>query len=75
MGAVVASTIDTEPMYFNNIYYPYYPKIREEDIGKDTTNSFVDTLRMSNIYLKAMDADYDGVMELSISSNRYVFQC
>ena len=47
-------------MIINGTYYPYYPKIRPEDIGSNTSNKFVDTMQYSNIYLKAMDADFDG---------------
>lgn len=57
---VVSSTKETEPMYFNDIFYPYYPKIREEDIGTDTSNKFVDTLKLSNLYLPGCGGDYDG---------------
>ena len=32
-------------------FYPKYPKIRREDIGKDTSNSFIDTLNLSNLFL------------------------
>jgi hypothetical protein len=53
----VSSTKETEPVAYNGVYYPYYPKIRESDIGMDTSNSFVDTLQMSNNYLAAMGAD------------------
>ncbi len=53
----VSSTKETEPMIINNTYYEYYPKIREEDIGKDTSNSFIDTLRFSNLYLSGIGGD------------------
>lgn len=56
-GVIVSSTKETEPMYFNNTYYPYYPKIREEYIGTDTSNKFVDTMKISNLYLQGMGAD------------------
>lgn len=59
-GIVVNSTKDTEPMYVGNTYYKFYPVIREEDIGKDTSSAFVDTLIMSNLYLDAIGGDYDG---------------
>jgi hypothetical protein len=59
-GIVVSSTKETEPIYFNNTFYPYYPKIREKDIGKDTSNMFVDTMKLSNLYLPGMGGDYDG---------------
>lgn len=59
-GIEVSSTKETEEIYFNDKLYKYYPKIRKEDIYTDTSNRFVDTLRMSNLYLKAMGGDYDG---------------
>lgn len=47
-------------MYFNDTYYRFYPKIRETDLGRDTSNLFVDTFQMSNLHLVAMGGDYDG---------------
>lgn len=58
--AVISSTKETEPMYFDNTFYKFYPKIRREDIGTDTSNKFVDTMKLSNLYLPAMGGDYDG---------------
>ena len=59
MGIVVNSTKETEPMYLNNNqFYPHYPKIREEDIGSNTANKFIDTLQMSNVFLKEFVGDY-----------------
>lgn len=45
---VVSSTKKTEIIYFDNELYKNYPYIREEDIEQDTSNKFVDTLRMGN---------------------------
>lgn len=59
-GVVVSSTKETEPMYFKDTYYPYYPKIRKEDIGIDTSNKFIDTMKISNLYLPGLGGDYDG---------------
>lgn len=56
----VSSTVNTEPMIINGKFYPWYPRIRQEDIGSDTSNKFVDTLSMANPYCKLMNADYDG---------------
>ena len=56
----VSSTKETEQMYFNNTYYRYYPKIREEDIETNTGNKFIDTLKLSNLYLPGLGGDYDG---------------
>lgn len=57
---VVSSTKETEPMYVNNTFYKHYPKIREEDIGSDTSNQFIDTLNVTNLVLKIIGGDYDG---------------
>ena len=47
-------------MLINNTFYPFYPKIREEDIGKDTSNKFSDTFNLSNLFLQGIGGDYDG---------------
>lgn len=47
-------------MVVNEEFYPNYPKIREEDIGKDTSHMFVDSLNISNLYLAGNGGDYDG---------------
>jgi len=57
---IVSSTHQTEPVVYNGVYYPFYPKIRESDIGVDTSNWFVDTLQMSNNYLDGLCGDFDG---------------
>ena len=60
----VQSTIDTEPMLVNSgampKFYKKYPKIREEDIEKDTSNKFIDSLNLCNGYLDSIGGDYDG---------------
>ena len=56
----VTSTIETEPMVINGKFYKWYPKIRQEDIGKDTSNKFIDTCSIANPYCILMGADYDG---------------
>lgn len=58
----VGSTVDTEPMFVDDTAYRFYPKIREKDIGKDTSNKFMDTLQMSNLHLESIGGDYDGDM-------------
>lgn len=61
---VVSSTKKTVPMYCDvygkNKFYPYYPSITEEEIGKNTSNKFIDTLNMSNLRLGIIGGDYDG---------------
>lgn len=59
-GVNVASTRVTEPLYINGEYYPFYPKIRMEDIGKPSASKFVDTMQISNLYLNGIGGDYDG---------------
>jgi len=59
---VVSSTKKTEPIYVDNTYYEFYPLIREEDINSDTSKVFIDTGMISNLYLKAIGADFDGDM-------------
>ena len=56
----LSSTKETEPMYFDNKYYRYYPKIRKEDLFTDTSNKFVDTMKLSNLYAPGLGADFDG---------------
>lgn len=56
----ISSTHETEPMIVDGQFYKFYPKIRIEDIGTNSSNRFVDTLSMSNIYLGSIGGDYDG---------------
>lgn len=56
----VSSTYKTEPMVINNKLYKHYPYIRLKDIGTNTSNLFIDTLRLSNVYLGSIGGDYDG---------------
>jgi len=56
----IASTKSTEPLYLNGEYHRFYPKIRDNEIGKGTGEKFVDTMQICNLYLKGMGADYDG---------------
>lgn len=51
---------DTEKIYINGEYYPWYPKIRESDINTNTSNMFIDTLQVNNLLIIAMGGDYDG---------------
>ena len=55
------STIkETEKIYVDGKYYPFYPKIRQKDIGTNTSDKFIDTLIFSNLMLKGLGGDYDG---------------
>lgn len=54
---IVSSTLETEPLFIGNDFYKYYPKITEDMIGSDTSNMFIDTLRISNLHLKRIVGD------------------
>jgi hypothetical protein len=56
----VSSTKETEPLIVNGKYYPHYPKIRQEDIGTNTSSKFLDTVNLCNAYLDSIGGDYDG---------------
>ena len=58
----VSSTLITDPVIITNKgvqkFYKNYPHITEEDILKDTSNKFKDTLNICNGYLKSIGGDY-----------------
>lgn len=56
----ISSTTKTEPMVVRNKFYKNYPLIRQSDIGTNTSNRFIDTLNISNLYLDGIGGDYDG---------------
>jgi hypothetical protein len=58
MKIQVNSTKKTEPMVINNTFYKNYPYIRQEDIGKNTSNLYIDTCQISNLYLGSIGGDY-----------------
>lgn len=58
----LSSTIETEEITLDNTTYSYYPKIRKSDIGRDTSNLFIDTMNICNGYLDSIGGDYDGDM-------------
>lgn len=55
----ISSTTKTEPMIIENKFYKNYPYIRQEDIGTNTSNRFIDTLNISNLYLDGIGGDYE----------------
>ena len=57
----IASTTKTEPMIVGNKFYKNYPLIRQEDMGANTSNRFIDTLNISNLYLNGIGGDYEPV--------------
>ena len=53
-------------------YYPKYPKIRQKDLGTDTSNKFIDTLNISNLMLDGIG----GKPSLIASDvNKNLFNC
>lgn len=66
----LSSTVDTEPMVLNIVdtkYYPRYPKIRQEDIGSDTSNKFIDTLNISNLFLNGIGGKMKAIKLLPLN--------
>lgn len=57
---IVSTTYTTIPLVYNGILYKYYPDIKDSDIGTDTSDTFIDTMIMSNLIIKNMGGDYDG---------------
>lgn len=45
-------------MVLGTEFYKNYPYIRQEDIGVNTSNRFIDTLNISNLYLDGIGGDY-----------------
>lgn len=56
----IASTTKTEQTVINGVFYDHYPYIREDMIGSDTSNMFIDTLQIANPMIVKMGGDYDG---------------
>nr|DAI12307.1 MAG TPA: DNA-directed RNA polymerase subunit beta' [Caudoviricetes sp.] len=56
----ISSTIETESIEFDGKFYKRYPKIRDEYIGTNTANKFIDTMNICNAYLGSIGGDYDG---------------
>lgn len=54
----ISSTLKTESVILNGVIYKNYPLIRNELIGTDTSNMFIDTMNIFNPYLKTLSGDY-----------------
>lgn len=57
----VSSTTQTEPMIIGSKAYKNYPKIRQSDIGSNTSNRFIDTLNISNLYLDGIGGKHHQI--------------
>ena len=56
----VMSTVKTQPMYIGDKVYPRYPVIDLDISPEKLLVNFVDTARISNLYLQGLGGDYDG---------------
>lgn len=56
----VITTNKRSPLVINDKYYPNYPVITEDMIGKNTSSTFVDTISISNPTIGCAGGDYDG---------------
>ena len=57
----LCNTVVYNPNIKEDNYYPNYPKIKQSDIGKDTSGMFVDIAQMSNLLLDGLGADQHKV--------------
>lgn len=56
----ILSTRKTIPAYLSDKFYPYYPDIKPDMTPEFASTYYIDTLQMSNLYLKGLGGDYDG---------------
>lgn len=56
----VNSTVVKDQVVIDGEFFPYYPHITDDMIGMNTSNMFIDTLNISNLYLDGIGGDYDG---------------
>ena len=56
----IISTINTETMIVNGHFYPQYPKIKLENINKNSSSMFVDVALPNNVRLDSIGGDFDG---------------
>lgn len=56
----IKTTMEHEPMLIRNKFMKYYPQIKDEDIGKNTSGMFDDSCNVANPLVKGAGGDYDG---------------
>ena len=56
----IKSTNETEPIMMDGKVYRWWPKIRKEDLGRNTAALFSPTLTISNGNIDVMGMDFDG---------------
>ena len=47
-------------MIIRDKFVKQYPRIRNEDIGSNTSTMFIDSVMFSNAHLESIGGDYDG---------------
>lgn len=55
-------------MIIGNTVYKNYPKIRQKDIGTNTSNKFIDSLNISNLYLDGIGGKPSYLPPLNLSN-------
>ena len=68
----ISSTTKTEPMIIDNRFYKNYPLIRQKDIGANTSNRFIDTLNISNLYLDGIGGK---IRQIASDINKNLSNC
>ena len=56
-------------MVVGNTFYKSYPYIRQEDIGTNTSNLFIDSLNISNLYLDGIGGSATILIASDINKN------
>lgn len=56
----INTTTEKEPMIIGDKYLKWYPKVRDEDIGTNTSGMFIDACNICNPLVSGMKGDYDG---------------
>ena len=59
-------------MVLGTEFYKNYPYIRQEDIGVNTSNKFIDTLNISNLYLDGIGGK---LHQIASDVNKNLFNC
>lgn len=59
---IIGSTKKTVDVIIKGKEYKRYPDIKQEDIGSNTSDMFIDTFQMSNLLIGKKGGDYDGDM-------------
>lgn len=53
----ILTTLKTSEVIIDDVEYKHYPVVHPDE---DSSNAFINTITISNVYLKALGADFDG---------------